>query len=647
MKKQNLYLLLFSILAACTDIDTTQVGAGNADHQVTACIRSISCGPRVSDDKTQTTFQTGDPILIGWEATAAYRYSYSGSEGLFTPADNNAKGLWSKLIENGSNKVDVYAWYDPNATSSSGTLPADNSTLSVKTDQSTEENYMSGLYMAAHKEVEATASTLEFTFQHLVSRIRLSIDFNDKAIEESDIQDAVVKMRLHASASIGKDQTSKDYQLTVPSSSSGPADDITFLTTTEMGTSHLDCICLLPPQSLDEKNPITIVLGKGKEYTCTLDKSLALSAGQEVALSIKIETEGTDIYKPVVTAIPKTELSSYYGNRLLCAKQDIQSTGDTLRRLYVYEKQADDSWGNPMRICKSLDSEEALALSTIKCLDICRDYVALGTLDTPQAKGQIYFCKRDKNTGKWYKVAGPIDRNSYAIAINEHFLVAGASGNDVTIYPITEEGEFDLKNATQTNKFAGFKLRLADNDIVCSSTSLYQLTLNKDGKVDVDLKVEFKNVTRASSSDGKKVILQTNGKVIKIYNIDTKEDENIDNPPTAGVGLPVAIYGDYALAGGGDDGDSGNFFNGQQVNWLVLLYYNGTKWIRIGAVDDPDSFLNLLKTYTSDETIQNVTSLAGTGIVMKGTRASITSEGVTYFVENIDKIVDAWLTDNP
>lgn len=642
MKKQNLYLLLFSILAACTDIDTTQVGAGNADHQVTACIRSISCGPRVSDDKTQTTFQTGDPILIGWEAIAAYRYSYSGSEGLFTPADNNAKDLWSKLIENGSNKVDVYAWYDPDATSSSGTLPADNSTLSVKTDQSTEENYMSGLYMAAHKQVEATASTLDFTFKHLVSRIRLSIDFNDKAIEESDIQDAVVKMRLHASASIGKDQTSKDYQLTVPSSPSGPADDITFFTTTEVGTSHLDCICLLPPQKLDEKNPITIVLGKGKEYTCTLDKSLTLSAGQEVVLSIDIKTEGTDIYKPVVTIIPKTVASSYYGNRLLCVKQE----ADGSYRLYVYEKQADDSWGNPMTIYESLDGGNALSLSSFYCLDICRDYVAVGT--NQSTEGKIYFCKRDKSTGKWYKSAGPIDRSSYAIVINEHFLVAGASGRDVTIYPITEIGELDLKNATQTNKFAGFKLRLADNDIVCSSTSLYQLTLNKDGKVDVDQKAAFNDVRRASSSDGKKVILQTDGnKVIKIHNLDTGKDENIDNPPTAGVGLPVAIYGDYALAGGGADDDSGNSFNGRQVNWLVLLYYNGTKWIRIGAVDDPDSFLKLLKTYTSDETIQNVTSLAGTGIVMKGTRASITSGGVTYFVENIDKIVDAWLTDNP
>lgn len=643
MKKQNLYLLLFSILAACTDIDTTQVGAGNADHQVTACIRSISCGPRVSDDKTQTTFQTGDPILIGWETTA-YRYSYSGSEGLFTPADNDAKGLWSKLIANGSNKVDVYAWYDPDATSSSGTLPADDSILSVKTDQSTEENYMSGLYMAAHQQVEATASTLEFTFQHLVSRIRLSIDFNDKAIEESDIQDAVVKMRLHASASIGKDQTSKDYQLTVPSSSSGPADDITFLTTTEVGTSHLDCICLLPPQSLDEKNPITIVLGKGKEYTCTLDKSLTLPAGQEVALSIDIKTEGTDIYKPVVTIIPKTVASSYYGNRLLCVKQET----DGSYRLYVYEKQADDSWGNPMTIYESLDGGNALSLSSFYCLDICRDYVAVGTSNT--TGGKIYFCKRDKSTGKWYKSAGPIDRSSYAIVINEHFLVAGTAGGNVTIYPITENGELDSENATITTDFDGFKLRLADNNVLCAKMSLHQLALDAEGKATVTTIKAFPatgKALRASSSDGKKVILQEDGEIVRIYNIATDSFETIETPTTAGVGLPVAIYGDYALAGGDANALDGNSFNGQGINWLVLLYYDGTKWIRIGAVDDPNSFLNLLKTYTSDETIQSVTSLVGGGIVMKGTRASITSGGVTYFVENIDKIVDAWLADNP
>lgn len=639
MKKQNLYLLLLSILAGCTDIDTPHIATGDSNYQVTACIRSISCTPRVNDGKTQSTFQTGDKILIGWEGNAsAYGYTYSGSNGIFTPSDENGKSLWSKLIEKGTGKVEVYAWYDP--ASASDTLPADNSTISVKSDQSTEKDYLSGLYMAAHQQVESTAKTLDFTFRHLVSRIRLSIDFNDKSIEESDMQDAVVKMRLYASATIKKGTANKDYQLTVSSSASGPTDNITLLTTTEPGSSHLECICLIPPQSLDEKNSITIILGKGKEYTCTLGKGLALSAGQEVTLSIDITTEGTDVHAPVVTVIPETKASSYYGNRLLCAKQEVDQY-----RLYVYEKQADDSWGQPAVIYESLTSENVFSLAQFCCLDICKDYVAVGT--DSGSEGKIYFCRRDKSTGKWYKSVGPINRSSYAITINEHFLVAGASGNDITIYPIKENGELDLGNATKTNKFTGFKLRLTDNDVICSSTSLYQLGLAENGKADVTPIVSF-SADRASS-DGKKVILQTNRQIVKIYNISTKKYETIDDAPTAGVGLPVAVYDNYALAGGGTYGDGGNIFNGTgtKINWLVLLYYDGNKWIRVGKVNDPNGFLNLLKEYSPNEMIKNVSSLEGTGIVMKGVRVSITSEGVTYFVENIDELVRRWLEDNP
>lgn len=628
MKKQNLYLLLLSILAGCTDIDTPHIATGDSNYQVTACIRSISCAPRVNDGKTQSTFQTGDKILIGWEGNAsAYGYTYSGSDGIFTPSDENSKSLWSKLIEKGTGKVEVYAWYDP--ASASGTLPADNSTLSVKSDQSTEKDYLSGLYMAAHQQVEGTAKTLDFTFRHLVSRIRLSIDFNDKSIEEADIQDAVVKMRLYASATIKKGTASKDYQLTVSSSLPGPTDDITLFTTTEPGSSHLECICLIPPQSLDEKNSITIVLGKGKEYTCTLGKSLALSAGQEVALSIEITTEGTDVHAPVVTVVPETSNCSYSGNRLI--------TGNTDGTVSIYEKQADGSWGVPSKVYESLESDNLFQLTDdyyVQAIDLYKNYAGWCAMKKgmilSSTNDRVYFCKRQK--GKWYVSNTLLNTPCYSLVLNKDFLVYGPEGGpDATAVPISENGEYLIENRKVLPGFSGFKLCIAENNVLCNGNVLAKVRLGADKKPTID-KIQTFNSYRAFT-DGKRIITQMDKAAITIYNIEAKKFETIENPIEAGVGRPVVIYENYALAG--------------EAAELVLYYFDGSKWIRLGDQNDKNSFLAILQKYAPDESINDLTYLVGTNLMMKSTRVTIVSNSITYFVENIDELVRRWLEDNP
>lgn len=628
MKKQNLYLLLLSILAGCTDIDTPHIATGDSNYQVTACIRSISCAPRVNDGKTQSTFQTGDKILIGWEGNAsAYGYTYSGSDGIFTPSDENGKSLWSKLIEKGTGKVEVYAWYDP--ASASGTLPADNSTLSVKSDQSTEKDYLSGLYMAAHQQVEGTAKTLDFTFRHLVSRIRLSIDFNDKSIEEADIQDAVVKMRLYASATIKKGTASKDYQLTVSSSLPGPTDDITLFTTTEPGSSHLECICLIPPQSLDEKNSITIVLGKGKEYTCTLGKSLALSAGQEVALSIEITTEGTDVHAPVVTVVPETSNCSYSGNRLI--------TGNTDGTVSIYEKQADGSWGVPSKVYESLESDNLFQLTDdyyVQAIDLYKNYAGWCAMKKgmilSSTNDRVYFCKRQK--GKWYVSNTLLNTPCYSLVLNKDFLVYGPEGGpDATAVPISENGEYLIENRKVLPGFSGFKLCIAENNVLCNGNVLAKVRLGADKKPTID-KIQTFNSYRAFT-DGKRIITQMDKAAITIYNIEAKKFETIENPIEAGVGRPVVIYENYALAG--------------EAAELVLYYFDGSKWIRLGDQNDKNSFLAILQKYAPDESINDLTYLVGTNLMMKSTRVTIVSNSITYFVENIDELVRRWLEDNP
>lgn len=626
MKKYTICLFLLTLLPACSEQNDNGIDSDDPEHQVKGSIEAVTPTARITDSDTQTSFQTGDSILIGGEINGTYIYTYAGTDNLFRPAESTQKDLWSKLIAKGSSNVNVYAWYGK--TPVANTLPTAGSKIAVETVQNTDKAYLSSLYMAAHTSATGTSKSLDFTFGLLVSRIRLSINFDDKSIEESDIQNAVVKMRVHSSAGISIDASSKKYKLST--ADTDPADQLIMHTTSEAGSFHLQSVCLIPPQVLTKKHIITITLGRGKEYTCTLDKELTLKSGEEAAFAINITTEGTSVYDPVVAVIPQTGTSSYSGNRLIVTTSD--------NKINIYEKQADGSWGNPAIVYESLDSDTQFQVNTsqkyyIRMVDLYKDYATFSATKTTATATRsddiLYFCKRSK-TGKWYIANTLNNRPTYSIVINKDFLVYGPNGNNSTAIPINEEGELQLANAKSLSGVDGFKLSMGANSVICSSNAAFRIELGTDNKP-IATKIASFTAYRCFT-DGKRVIIQYDGRDITIYNIESATYETIVKPIKAGEGRPVVIYDNYALAGG--------------TKMLVLYYFDGTQWKRIGD-DTNNSFLNLLKTYAPNDAIKNLTSLDGKALMMKGTRATISSDGITFFVENIDKIVEQWLSDHP
>ncbi len=636
IKRYLIYFLLLPILAACTD-DGAPACLSQEDtaYQVTGSIRSmLSCSPRAIDNEQGTAFEANDEILIGLDGSdKTYTYVYSPDKNIFSPGTtDNDKGLWSELITKGSSNADIYAWFKN--TSSTTVLPSLNSTLSVAQDQTTEEGYKSSLYMAAHIRQAGTATTLNFTFAHLVCRLKLSIDFNDKSILYSDIQNTVVKMRLYTSATLGKSDPDGDYKLTVDATNA-PTDDIVMLTTwDDKDASHLESVCLLPPQTLTAGHSvITITLNNGKEYTCTLSKDLPLEAGTEAKIPIEIVVGGTSVYDPVVSVVPQTQKTSYSGNRLI--------TGNVDKTITIYEKQADGSWGTPAYVYAGKKSDERLEVGQqyFASIDICGDYAGAGVSSKDggsSATGDIvYLLQKDKSTGKWYKVSQETT-SGYSLAINNNFIIYGSSSGPCNAIPIDKNEGFLIDSKETFQGLNTYKLCIADNDVFCNGQKVYQLQLGSNGKP-TETEIANINGTRCFT-DGKKAIRQEGDAPyrypVQIYNLAEGKYEIIDSAINAGSGRSVVIYDKYALVG-------------RETIALVLYYFDGNQWRRLGEHSDDQSFLKILQKYAPSNQIKDLSSLDGSNLMMKGTKVSVVSNNITYFVENIDQIVKQYLADNP
>ncbi len=637
MRKDLVYLLLPLALAACTEsiggaMDDTPEGK-YAGYRVTGSINPIQVTSRVVDGEVETKFQENDVMLIGWNASGSgtyngYAYTYNDEK--FSPTDGNPASLWTAL-EKETGTVDVYAWYRKNGEQT--VIPVGN-TLSVTTDQSTEAQYTSNIYLAAHTICSSSTTSLEFGFSHLMARLKFSIDFNDKSISTSEVQRAVVKTRLYISGTLQPTGagTEKNLQV-VDVESSGSLEEVTMLTKGD-NNYHIDCTCLLPPQTLTTTNhSITITLDNGKEYICTLGKSLTLKAGEEAKVPIEISVGGTSVYDPVVTIVPQTLKSSYSGNRLI--------TGNSDKTITIYDKQADGSWGAPAYVYASKASGEHLKIARnyFNCIDICGDYAGVGVSKrnggSSESDDIVYLLRKDKTTGKWYVAQTNANKSGYSLAVNENFIIYGGSGTGCTAIAIDKNDGF----STQSSYFdiGTYKLCIADNDVFCNGSVVYKLNLGSNGKPAYS-KIASLGSTR-NFTDGKKVITQkgdgdNNTNIITIYNIETGRNETIDYPIVAGSGLPVVIYDKYALAG-------------FEAKRLVLYYFDGNRWRRLGAYDDDQSFLKILQRYAPSDQINDLTFLDGNLLMMKGTKVTIVSEGTTYFVENVDQIVKRYLQDNP
>lgn len=662
MKKYAIYFLWLPMLvASCTDVNELPTPAADTCHRVTASISSVSASSRVAIDGLKTTFTDQDPIGIGWQYNSnsyQYQYAYSAAKEMFVAAlgDSN-KDLWSKLKTVGGNLVDIYAWYGKLPASADGTsavaLPADGSSISVEGDQSVEENYLSSLYMAAHIKAAGTANNLDFEFKHLVSRIRLTVNFTDGGLKAEDIEGAVVKMSsLKVGATVGKD-TNSDYQLTATDGTS----DITMYTVrtdaaAEGGMPGLEANCLVPSQTLTTANKISITLGNGKQYTCSLNKELALDAGKMVTLVVTVNAVEVEVVEPTITVISNTEVSSFWEKRLIVANKD--------KTITVYEKTNEyGSWGVPLYVYEKIEGVDYIKRVTgsykVRTIDICNNWAGIGITTTGESESlptdSVYLCKKDATTGRWYVIQKD-NAHCYALTLNEDYIVYGgySNSNSCKIYPITSEGV--LGKATETSTFNGFKLNIGKDDkgnnILCTGVTLYKLTTGTDGRVNTKSIGTVANYLRGYT-DGKKIITQADGnndiKIHKITYNNTGEpsgitEENIENAVKAGSGAPpVAISGDYAFAG--------------STSMLVLYYFYNDKWYRLGSTssnanDYNQSFLAILKRYVPSEEINKATLLEGVTLKFKGnhlTLVNTTSDKTTYFIENIDKIVEQYLAD--
>ena len=631
----SLLLLLLLPATSCTD-ETERGERDNPDFRVTASIENGGTLTRMADRNDRTSFTENDPIFIGWGGSTSYKYLCSGTNGVFVPnaADTDRK-LWSDLLKNAATTVDVYAWYG----TMSSSLPAVGATVSIPQDQTSEVKLLSAICMAAHQAVSPATNTLNFSFHHLTARLLLSVDIVDEAVTQPDVMDATARItHIYADGTIGVNTSSGEYQLSVPDDKAGTQGIRMKRSWSDQQIYHLDFECLLPPQTLGEGQSIIITLANGKEYVCKVSGEIALQAGQKTKLSTVLKASEDATIKPKLTTIPNAIQSAFSGNRLICAIKN--ASGEYSYR--VYDKQPDGSWGDGVLVYEDEDGTTVFPTDTYKDiltagpgLEISGDYVVIAA---GSDNNSTYFIKKSKKTGIWYCSDGRLSGHGYSVCISEDFLVSGnhvSSGsyaNHTYIYPIDEDGNLGTVQDTPAG-ISAYKCSIYGG-VLATNNGVYEYDKDKGswGRL-------FSYTTgrdQRIATDGKRVIMQDGNNYsntnIYIYNVATRQEEDWEGAKAqAGVGRPVAIYGDYALAG--KNGTGG----------LDICYRNPTtgKW----SIINPDGgFLEMMKYW--DKSII-ITVINGGNISMKGSRAMIVdgNSKQSFFVENIDKMVEDYIAN--
>lgn len=620
MKTYSIYaaLLLF-FLAACKD-DRECGGQDNQKFRVTASIGDTNAASRVADKDNRTSFTKNDEIHIGWSGSTSYKYLYSGTNSVFAPDDTDAdRSLWSDLLKTAGPTVNVYAWYG----TMSSSLPAVGTPISIPQDQTSEKQLLSAICMAAHQAVAPSTYTLNFTFQHLTARLFLSVDIVDPTVTQTDVMSATAQINhIYTNGTVATDG-SGDYKLNVPGDKLGTGSIRMKQSWSDQKVFHLDLECLLPPQTLGERQSVTITLGNGKEYVCSVGSDLNLVAGQKTTLSTVLKAEAGADFKPKLTKIPDAKASAFSGNRLICSIKDA-STGEY--RYRVYDKQPDGSWGEGVLVYE--DEEGRVEFPTVQYKEILKkesielsmygDYVGLGFREN----NHTFFIKKSKKTGNWYCDKGFLLGQGYSVCISKNFLVSGNGGAaNSQIYPIDEDGNLGEPEYKPAGIDA-WKCSIFEN-ILATNNGIYEYVPGTGWK---KLSNSF---GERCATDGKRVISENNF-IVTIYNIETKKQEEWSSTkPTAGYDIPVAIYEDYALVGNSDG--------------ITLCYRTPAtgKWSTIGSIG---GFLEIMKHWDKSITLA---SIDGRNISMKGTRAMITdrNSSTSFFIENIDKMVEDYLAN--
>ena len=631
MKKYQILItgLLLLLSASCTDETERGEALHSGDFRVTASIEYTGVMSRVADRNDRTSFTKNDEILIGWNGSASYKYRYSGTNSTFAPDAAADRKLWTELL-NTSSTVNVYAWYG----TMSSNLPAVGASVSIPQDQTSESKLLSAICMAAHQSASSTTNTFDFTFHHLTARLFLSVDIVDPTVTQPDVMWATARINhVYANGTIATD-ASNAYQLSVPDDKAGTQSIRMKQSWSDQEVFHLDFECLLPPQTLGEGQNITITLANGKEYVCSISSGLTLAAGQKTTLKATLKAEENSTFEPKLTVIPNAANSAFSGNRLICA---IKNPSTTELRYRVYDLQPDGSWGEGVPVYEDEQGVTEFptdkykkALYSCQGVDMFRDYAVVSCMKDNYS---TYFIKKSKKTGKWYCANGEIQGWGYSVCISNEFLV---SGNDIGsnhppysrsyIYPIDEDGNLGEVQDTP-NGIAAYKCSIY-GDVLATNNGIY--TYNRNTGI-WDKWAPYSGQHRVAT-DGKRVIMQNgNGTAsVLIYNVEKKQAESWEGSTAqAATSKPVAIYGDYALAG--------------LSTGITICRRNPEtgKWKIVGS---SGKFLDMMKHWDPSITI---TQINGENLSMKGTRAMIVDwrSGKSFFIENIDKMVEDYLAN--
>lgn len=622
MKKYQIWIAgLLLLSASCTDETESGgqgYGQGNGSFRVTASIEDAGTVTRVADRNDRTSFTKNDEIFIGWNGSASYKYLCSGTDNVFVPNATDAdRGLWPDLFKVASPTMDVYAWYG----TMNSSLPAVGTNVSIPQNQTSESKLWAAICMAAHKTVSPADNTLDFSFHHLTARLFLSVDIVDPLVAQVDVMGATARINhIYADGTIATD-VSDEYQLSVPDDKAGTQSIRMKQSWSEQKVFHLDFECLLPPQTLGSGQSVIITLANGKEYVCSVSSDLTLVAGQKTILKATLKADASSTFEPKLTTIPNAVASAFSGNRLICAIKDPVSEEFRYR---VYDKQPDGSWGEGVLVYE--DEEGTVEFPTVKYSSILKsscapamygDYVGLGA----GINNSTFFVKKSKKTGKWYCDKGYLSGQGYSICISENFMVSGSGGAfNSYIYPIDEDGNLGEPEYKPAG-ISAWKCAIFGN-ILSTDSGIYEYVPGTGWKY------VRSRVGQRSATDGKRIIGDGN---VTIYNVETNQTEGwTGTKPTAGVGMPVAIYEDYALVGNNDNG--------------IKLCYRNPDTGRWSIIGPSGGFLDMMKHWDKSITL---TKINGGNLFMKGTNAMITDaiSSQTFFIENIDKMVEDYLVN--
>lgn len=638
-------LFLFFVLTACEEADNAE--RENSGGRVTAEIsdrRMAQTRIVMTDEETgnRTTFEEGDEIRIGWDGLATpYKYTYSSATKNFAAeSTDKSNEMWDALDALGKDNVDVYAWYGK--TPEDGSMPATGSVVAVEADQTTNRNYMNGLYLSAHQSVAPAERNMHFTFQHIVSRLRLKVSVADSQIMQEDIMYAKAEVKgMVLQGEVVEDDVSHRWSLKTKEGATGGPVKMLGEWGGVSANMSITFKALLIPQTLAKENLITITLKSGRIFTCVVPEDITMLGGQEVTLNITLKSGDYEI-KTSSSVLPDAYNSSYSGNRILSA---LWVNGKS--RICVYDKQLDGSWGTGSFVYEGdtdtspefPEGQNAFFSSIgIVAIDLYGDYGVVGISAynkiPPGNKGTFFF-KKSATTGRWFRAAGPLLAEGKGIGISKNLLVSGysdileSSRGATLAYVIDEKGNLDENPQRLSGSVDAFKLQLAENNVLAAYNGIHKLTV-VNGKV---TNTRLATVSGRIATDGKKVIAQ--GSPVKIYDLEKGANDNfVINITTTIGGRPVAVYDRYALIG---EGDSNNSISSRL---LKLYYFNDeNQWQEVGDGSN-QSFLHLLQ---AEGQLTDVTALGGNNLYLKGPHAMVSSDGDTYFIENIDKLVEKWL----